>query len=40
MDFGFDYAPLLRKAIGASAQPGYRDQQWLLDASRNFAHAG
>lgn len=42
-----EYAPLfeerfaaIRRAIGVSAQPDYRDPQWLLDASRNPAYAG
>ncbi|KUO53708.1 MAG: hypothetical protein APF78_05475 [Sphingomonadales bacterium BRH_c3] len=40
-----EYAPLIEerfaaihKAIGTSAQPGYRDPQRLLDASRNLAY--
>lgn len=41
-----EYGPLfeerfaaIRVAVGVSAQPGYRDPQWLLDASRNPAYA-
>lgn len=41
-----EYGPLfeerfaaIRGAIGESAQPGYRDPQWLLDVSRNPVYA-